>query len=330
MYASKPASKIVAWSALFWCVWVVYNFRSGAKHGIQLLADNTEFVPFKSVPLPKGLEKRLCDAFGDERCSELKEKGMWPPLDADYNMAKPSHLLWNTSGDRVLGYVVPERAKEMGIAHITVSHAPRVEYFPTFFTGEEADRLKALAMPDLRPSGVGAGKSSKPGAKGGRTSEGVRLDRGDTFVREMEKRIARVSNFSGAIAERLYVLRYKEGQYYHQHVDAGDHVPRGATFFAWLEDLPPPATGGWTSWPLANKVTNKKRPKISLECSTGLRARPVKGAAVLFYDMTPDGAIDPHSLHAGCPPVNGVKWAVTKWLQIKPPKKHKHNKSHGT
>jgi prolyl 4-hydroxylase len=34
-------------------------------------------------------------------------------------------------------------------------------------------------------------------------------------------------------------------------------------------------------------------------CDTGYRYRPRKGDAVLFYSLTPDGTIDPRSLHGG-------------------------------
>lgn len=46
------------------------------------------------------------------------------------------------------------------------------------------------------------------------------------------------------------------------------------------------------------------------ECSRGLLVRPHKGAASLFYHRLPNGDKDELSLHAGCPPVVGTKYAV--------------------
>lgn len=43
------------------------------------------------------------------------------------------------------------------------------------------------------------------------------------------------------------------------------------------------------------------------QCS-GFKYRPRRGDAVLFHSLTPDGQIDPRSLHGGCPVLKGVKW----------------------
>lgn len=48
----------------------------------------------------------------------------------------------------------------------------------------------------------------------------------------------------------------------------------------------------------------------------GVAVRPRKGDAVLFYSLTPDGQMDPQSLHAGCPVIQGDKWSATKWLRV--------------
>ena len=46
--------------------------------------------------------------------------------------------------------------------------------------------------------------------------------------------------------------------------------------------------------------------------------RPRRGDALLFYSLTPDGSIDPRSLHGGCPVVRGEKYVATKWIHDKP------------
>tara|TARA_B110000208_G_scaffold190058_1_gene253042 strand:- start:3445 stop:4923 length:1479 start_codon:yes stop_codon:yes gene_type:complete len=58
---------------------------------------------------------------------------------------------------------------------------------------------------------------------------------------------------------------------------------------------------------------------LDLQCqnvsdSWGLKVRPVRGNALLFYSLRPDGAIDLFSEHAGCPPEVETKWAATKWV----------------
>lgn len=42
------------------------------------------------------------------------------------------------------------------------------------------------------------------------------------------------------------------------------------------------------------------------ECARkGLANKPVKGDALMFYSLTPDGKEDPKSLHGSCPTTKG-------------------------
>lgn len=42
---------------------------------------------------------------------------------------------------------------------------------------------------------------------------------------------------------------------------------------------------------------------------------PVRGNAVLFYSIVPDGRLDERSLHGGCKPRNGgEKWGANQWI----------------
>lgn len=45
------------------------------------------------------------------------------------------------------------------------------------------------------------------------------------------------------------------------------------------------------------------------ECARkGLANKPVKGDALMFYSLTPDGKEDPLSLHGSCPTTKGCGW----------------------
>lgn len=50
----------------------------------------------------------------------------------------------------------------------------------------------------------------------------------------------------------------------------------------------------------------------------GLAVKAVKGDALLFYSLKPDGSTDPTSLHGSCPTTKGDKWSATKWIHVLP------------
>jgi len=46
--------------------------------------------------------------------------------------------------------------------------------------------------------------------------------------------------------------------------------------------------------------------------------RTVRGDALMFYSLKPDGSEDPSSLHGSCPVIKGEKWSATKWIHVAP------------
>eukprot|EP01052_Picozoa_sp_SAG31_P000793 SAG31_NODE_23_length_33717_cov_17.863585_13_plen_98_part_00 len=50
----------------------------------------------------------------------------------------------------------------------------------------------------------------------------------------------------------------------------------------------------------------------------GVVVRPKKGRAVLWWNRMEDGEIDWRSRHAGCPLLEGEKWAATRWIHHEP------------
>ena len=50
------------------------------------------------------------------------------------------------------------------------------------------------------------------------------------------------------------------------------------------------------------------------QCYSRRAVHPTKGAAVIFYSQTPNGTLDPHSLHGGCPVISGEKWGANLWV----------------
>lgn len=79
----------------------------------------------------------------------------------------------------------------------------------------------------------------------------------------------------------------------------------------------PRGKGGGTFFPKALNATTGEpvspwRDEYG-DCGQGLSAEAVEGDATLFYSMTPDGAVDPLSLHGGCEVEEGEKWGANQW-----------------
>eukprot|EP00878_Enallax_costatus_P025017 GHUV01026734.1.p1 GENE.GHUV01026734.1~~GHUV01026734.1.p1 ORF type:complete len:169 (+),score=33.04 GHUV01026734.1:608-1114(+) len=74
--------------------------------------------------------------------------------------------------------------------------------------------------------------------------------------------------------------------------------------------------GGETVFPHADKSVHVSGSGWSECARQGLAHKPVKGDALLFYSLTPDGIEDDASLHGSCPTTKGEKWSATKWIHV--------------
>ncbi|DBA04025.1 TPA: hypothetical protein N0F65_009372 [Lagenidium giganteum] len=81
---------------------------------------------------------------------------------------------------------------------------------------------------------------------------------------------------------------------------------RFVTVFLYLNECP---EGGETVFPYSKErlVTGINRDGMA-ECSDGLAVPPRRLTASMFYSQTPENAVDPSSMHGGCPPADGVKY----------------------
>jgi len=190
-----------------------------------------------------------------------------------------------------------------------LSHSPEIYVCDHFLSDEECDHLIKLAQPSLARSTVVDPNSVEGLVDARRTSTGMFLPYGckDGVVLRMHKRIAEVTGIPEVNGECMQVLHYDVGAEYQPHYDSFDrsipggliHFNRGgqrvATFMVYLNT---PEAGGETIFPLDN-----------------LKIVPKKGKAVLFYNVTSSGAVDPMSFHGGAPVLKGEKWLITRWLR---------------
>ncbi len=186
---------------------------------------------------------------------------------------------------------------------------PRIFKISGFLSEEECEYLIEKAAPHLARSLVVDIGTSALEQSSGRTSSSMffPVHHDDPIIQAIEERIALITLIPIAHGEGLQVVKYAVGEQYKPHYDYFDprhpgsiaHLRRGGQRIAsFLMYLNTPEEGGETYFP-----------KLELAVS------PVKGDALLFYDCTVDGKIDPLTYHGGAPVIKGEKWLATKWLR---------------
>lgn len=199
-----------------------------------------------------------------------------------------------------------------GNAHaVQISNSPYIVCISNFISDEEAEFLKKAAQPLLKKSLV-VGSDSIGVANPGRTSSSAFLHTVKSkHITNITKRAANVMNTRVNQVEGLQVVYYKNLQKYDPHYDyfnrshasskiaIGKHGQRVATFLVYLNDIGT-NDGGETFFPKVNG---------------GLKIKPQKNMAVLWYNVLPNGKEDENTLHAGLPIIKGEKYAMNIWIR---------------
>ncbi|KAK3126624.1 hypothetical protein QOZ80_7AG0559490 [Eleusine coracana subsp. coracana] len=204
-----------------------------------------------------------------------------------------------------------------------VSWQPRIFVYEGFLSDAECDHLVRLGKKKVQRSMVADNESGKSVMSAVRTSSGMFLDkRQDAVISRIEERIAAWTFLPEENAENIQILRYEHGQKYEPHHDyfhdkvnqaLGGH--RYATVLMYLSTV---EKGGETVFPNAKGWESQLKDDTFSECAQkGLAVKPVKGDAVLFFSLHPNGVPDPLSLHGSCPVIKGEKWSAPKWIHIR-------------
>jgi prolyl 4-hydroxylase len=204
-----------------------------------------------------------------------------------------------------------------------ISWEPRAFLFHNFLSEEECDHLIDLAEGRLQKSTVVDSKTGGSVDSDVRTSSGTFLShQEDEVVTRIEKRLGHVTMIPEENGESLQILKYINGQKYEPHTDYfhdkvnSDPSHGGQRIATVLMYLTTPEEGGETVFPQgAHKVTG---PEWSECAKKGLAVKSVRGNALLFYSLHPDGREDPRSLHGSCPTLKGTKYSATKWIHVGP------------
>ena len=190
-----------------------------------------------------------------------------------------------------------------------VSVAPKVFIIPDFLSDFEADTLIGIVNKSVKYSTIGDFEDKVESET--RTSRNTWIPRRTSaLVDTLFRRAADAINVdekllhTNANVEDIQIVHYVNGQKYDSHHDwgvSGYHESRYITMLMYLTDQEGPQAGGETAFPKGGH-------------GGGFKVKPVKGDAVLFYNLLEDGNGDDLALHAALPVWRGEKWLANFWV----------------
>jgi prolyl 4-hydroxylase len=179
---------------------------------------------------------------------------------------------------------------------------PRVARYPALLSAAECAEVANAVEDIMEPAAVIDPRTGRTIEHPVRTSDGAVIGptRENLVIRAINVRLAAVTGTDVSQGEALMVLRYAPAQQYRPHIDAlpGVANQRIKTVLVYLNDG---YEGGETRF-----------------TTSGLSVSGKTGDAIVFNNVTPDGAPDHASQHAGLPVRDGVKWLATRWIRAKP------------
>ena len=183
-----------------------------------------------------------------------------------------------------------------------VSDAPPMVVIRDLAAPEICDWLVARARPRLERAKVYAGDAGGVLEVSERTNRQCvfNLPDRDIFMAILRNRLAEVTQRPIGEMEPPQILHYSRGEEFKAHYDSpADANAPGfrQRYITALLSLNNDYEGGETEFPIL-----------------GGRWRGRKGTAIYFWNVTPDGARDARSLHAGRPITQGEKWLMTQFI----------------
>ena len=183
---------------------------------------------------------------------------------------------------------------------------PKVQLYviDKFLSDDECDEVVAIIDRNLRPSTVTIPTTDKT-FRTSRTSDLSRV--GSPVVARLDEKIARALGIRPSYSEDIQAQRYDVGQRFGPHTDyfepgtpeylqfGGGRGNRTWTFMVYLNDV---EAGGATYF-------------VALDHAFS----PVKGTALAWNNLHPDGTVNRDTLHAGMPVTAGHKIIITKWFR---------------
>ncbi|KAF9617632.1 hypothetical protein IFM89_037695 [Coptis chinensis] len=193
---------------------------------------------------------------------------------------------------------------------IQLSWKPRVFLYRGFLSHEECNHLISLAQRNLE-------NSSNPHTTSGTP---LRIEQDDIVVR-IEDRISGWTFLPKENSEPVQIMHYvhedtrERLDYYGDKARLGFDESLMATVVLYLSNV---SHGGETLFRKSESKNSQPKEDTWSECGrTGYAVKPLKGNALLFFNVQPNTAPDENSSNARCPVLQGGKWCATKYFYLR-------------
>ncbi|XP_047059328.1 probable prolyl 4-hydroxylase 6 isoform X2 [Lolium rigidum] len=227
----------------------------------------------------------------------------------DLNIAQPKLLNFTDVSLAASSHVDYDPSKSKRL-----SWHPRVFLYEGFLSHMECDYLVSMARGKIGSSLLVTDGARNISENNG--DAGIKLhlaDSKDIVISKIEDRISLWSFIPKEHGESMQILKYGANQSdpnkdITQSSSGGNRI---VTILMYLSDI---KQGGETVFPRSElKDTQAKEVALS-ECA-GYALKPIKGSAILLFNVKPDGAIDKDSQYEVCSVLQGDKWLAIKHMR---------------
>ncbi|XP_077594606.1 prolyl 4-hydroxylase subunit alpha-1-like [Stigmatopora nigra] len=170
---------------------------------------------------------------------------------------------------------------------------------------QDMEIIKEWAKPELKRSKVNGKRENESVVSHNRVSQNAWMNDDHVVITKLSKRVGDITGMDMSTSEKMQVVNYGVGGQYDPHFDfKGDEIEvpnsklgRGKRIATWLFYISEVEAGGNTVFP-----------------KLGAIVEPIKGSAVLWYNLLLNGKGDYRTQHAACPVLVGSKWVANWWF----------------